>query len=166
MNYPAIFTADSDGGFVVTFRDIPEAITQAESTEEAVARAIDAFETAVDFYFDAREPLPGPSRTRTGEVPITIPPMLASKIALWNRMHEVGMRKTTLAKELHVTLVQVDRLFNSRHQTRLETIVNAAKVLGKRVEVTLVDDEPVRLPKARSARRRAPRQPQRSAVHA
>jgi len=30
MKYPATFTADNDaGGFVVTFRDIPEAITQA-----------------------------------------------------------------------------------------------------------------------------------------
>ena len=39
-------TADErDGGFVVTFRDIPEAITQGKTVEDALVMAKDALET-------------------------------------------------------------------------------------------------------------------------
>ncbi len=46
--YPAIFTPDAkDGGFVVTFVDIPEAITQGETEEEAWHEAADCLEEAI-----------------------------------------------------------------------------------------------------------------------
>ena len=37
--YPATLTPDPDGGFTVTFRDVPEAITVADTQEEALLRA-------------------------------------------------------------------------------------------------------------------------------
>ena len=40
--YPALFIPDEEeGGFVITFRDLPEAITQGESVEEGLIEAID-----------------------------------------------------------------------------------------------------------------------------
>ena len=49
--YPVTLTPDKkDGGFVVTFTDIPEAITQGETEDEALAAAKDALESAIDFY--------------------------------------------------------------------------------------------------------------------
>ena len=40
MQYPAVFEADiDDGGYVVKFRDIPEAITQGDDDAEAMAMA-------------------------------------------------------------------------------------------------------------------------------
>ena len=40
--YPAIFTPDTeDGGFVITFPDIPEAITQADSIAIGLEEATD-----------------------------------------------------------------------------------------------------------------------------
>lgn len=53
LEYPARLKAAKEGGYVVTFRDIPEAITQGEDIEDALARAQDALETAMEFYFDA-----------------------------------------------------------------------------------------------------------------
>jgi antitoxin HicB len=52
MYYPAQFESAVEGGFVVTFRDIPEAITQGENETEAMEMAQDALVTAFDFYFD------------------------------------------------------------------------------------------------------------------
>lgn len=41
-----------DGGFVVSFANILEAITQGETKEDALATAKDALESALDFYFE------------------------------------------------------------------------------------------------------------------
>jgi antitoxin HicB len=67
LRYPAKFKPAKEGGFVVTFRDIPEAITQRESVEDAMIRARDALETEFDFYFDDRREVPAPSKARRGE---------------------------------------------------------------------------------------------------
>jgi predicted RNase H-like HicB family nuclease len=46
--YPARFTPDAqEGGFVVTFVDLPEAITQGETIEEAWQEATDCLEEAM-----------------------------------------------------------------------------------------------------------------------
>ena len=44
MYYPAKFTPAEEGGYIVTFRDIPEAITQGDDMTEAVEMAEDGEE--------------------------------------------------------------------------------------------------------------------------
>ena len=60
MKYPAKFTKD-DGGYVVTFRDIPEAITQGDTLEEAHEMAAEVLLSAMDFYTEDSRPIPPPS---------------------------------------------------------------------------------------------------------
>jgi antitoxin HicB len=48
LRYAALFEPTEEGGFVVTFRDIPEAITQGDSIDEARDMAADALLTATD----------------------------------------------------------------------------------------------------------------------
>jgi antitoxin HicB len=67
MRYPATFTPAEEGGFVVTFRDVPEAITQGDTEEEAMDMAADALATAADFYLEDRRPFPVPSLALPGE---------------------------------------------------------------------------------------------------
>ena len=51
MQYPARFTRDKVvGGFVVSFPDVPEAITEGETIEEAMSMASEALELALTFY--------------------------------------------------------------------------------------------------------------------
>jgi antitoxin HicB len=40
--YPVTLKRDEEGGFVATFKDIPEAITQGETVVEALVAAKDA----------------------------------------------------------------------------------------------------------------------------
>jgi len=48
MEYPAKFTRDRRvGGFVVTFPDVPEAVTQGDTVGEAMAMASEALELAL-----------------------------------------------------------------------------------------------------------------------
>ena len=52
--YPAALTPDPDGGFTVTFRNVPEAITEGDTQDEALLRAEDALESALAMYVAAR----------------------------------------------------------------------------------------------------------------
>ena len=57
MRYPVTLTPAPEGGYMVSFVDIPEALTQGETVAEAMEAAKDALLTAFDFYFEdnARE---------------------------------------------------------------------------------------------------------------
>ena len=70
--YPAKLSPDPDGGFTVTFRDVPEAITEGDSRDEALMRAEDALESALAMYIAAKEPLPKPSAVKRGEVMVPL----------------------------------------------------------------------------------------------
>lgn len=86
MNYPARLERADEGGFVVTFRDIPEAITQGDDETEALAMAKDALITAMDFYFEDKRPVPLPSRLQEDEHAIALPPSVESKVLLLNKV--------------------------------------------------------------------------------
>ena len=64
--YPAKLTKD---GFyiLVTFRDVPEAITFGANEKEALKNAIDALETAFSLYADNGQGWPEPSTAVDGE---------------------------------------------------------------------------------------------------
>ncbi len=63
FDYPVTMTPD-DGTVLVTFPDVPEAITFGMDEDEALLNAIDALETGLSFYVDARKALPASCRTK------------------------------------------------------------------------------------------------------
>jgi len=69
--YPATITK-GETAFVVTFRDIPEALTQGYTLEEAIEMAQDALQTAMEFYDEDKKPRPKPSAAIHGDVMIDI----------------------------------------------------------------------------------------------
>lgn len=83
MKYPATLTPDSEeGGFVVTFRDIPEAITQGDTEAEALEMAADVLRSAMDFYFEDKRQVPLPSKAKKGEYLIDLPLSAWKKVLL------------------------------------------------------------------------------------
>jgi predicted RNase H-like HicB family nuclease len=79
LRYPIDMKADGKF-FVVTFPDVPEAITQGESKEEAMRAAKDALETALDFYFETSRGVPLPSPLKRGQEFVVLPADLSAKI--------------------------------------------------------------------------------------
>jgi antitoxin HicB len=61
--YPVTLTKDGSQ-FLVTFKDVPEAITFGKNKKEALENAVDALETGLSFYVDARKPLPKASQAK------------------------------------------------------------------------------------------------------
>ena len=55
MRYPVTLTPDDNGIFLVTVPDLPEALTFGEDRDDALARAIDAIETALMGAMGARK---------------------------------------------------------------------------------------------------------------
>src|ERR1700739_743781 len=100
MQYPAKFKADASGGFVVTFRDILEAITQGDDEADAMAMAADALVTAMDFYFEAKRIVPLPSAPRSGERLVALPASVAAKIFLLNEMIAQKVTASELARRM------------------------------------------------------------------
>jgi antitoxin HicB len=133
FDYPVTLTPDGDT-VLVTFPDVPEAITFGMNEDEALMQAVDALETALSFYVDARKPLPVPSPA--DDRPTVRPSALeCAKLGVYQAMMDQGLRKTDLARRLGWHLPQVDRLFDLTHVSRFDQIEAAARVLGLRIEV-------------------------------
>ncbi len=137
MRYPATFTADEDGGFVVTFRDIPEAITQGDTEQEAMDMAMDALITAMDFYFEEKRIVPQPSLAVEGERSVTLPMSITSKVFLLNEMIASKVTASDLARRLDTTPQDVNRLIDLHHATKIDTVERAIAALGKRLELSI-----------------------------
>ncbi len=125
-----------DGKFIlVTFPDIPEAITQGEGVDDALLHAADALESALDFYFEDRRAIPVPSKPKRGQRVIELPLSVAAKVLLLNEMLRQKVRPAELARRIGTTPQEVSRLTNIRHTTRIDRIDVALRALGKRLIV-------------------------------
>ena len=140
LAYAATLTPDEDdGGFVVTFREIPEAITQGRTVDEASRNAADALTIALDGYVEAGWAFPDASPARTGEHLITLPALTAAKLELYRRMCETGTTRVALARLLSVDERAVRRLLAYRHRSHIGQIEAALAKLGKRLEISVRD---------------------------
>ena len=137
MFYPAHFEEAPEGGFVVTFRDIPEAITQGDTEAEALEMAADALLTAMDFYFEDRRPVPPASAPRKGERLIALPASASAKVLLLNEMLAQGVTPAELARRLGTRPQDVNRIVNLAHTTKIDTIGHALSTLGRELEITI-----------------------------
>jgi antitoxin HicB len=138
FRYPVKLTSDEDGGFVVTFPDIPEAITQGETKAEALAAAKDALESAIDFYFEDKRIVPAPSKAKRGQHVIELSASLSAKMLLLNEMIAQNVRPAELARRLKTTPQEVNRLTNARHATRIDGIAAVLHALGKQLDMRVV----------------------------
>jgi antitoxin HicB len=131
LAYPAIFMPDiEDGGFVITFPDIPEAITQADSVEEGLEIATDCLDEALCGRLRLGKPLPEPSTLEKGQYLIDVPVQTAIKVLLNNTLKEDNVSKVELARRIDCDEKEVRRLLDPKHASRLSKLEMAFKALG------------------------------------
>ena len=135
LDFPVVLQRQPEGGYVVTFPDIPEAVTQGDDEDAALERAAEALETALSFYVDERRPWPLARIPKRGQRTVRPSALECAKLGVYQAMLEQGVRKSELARRLGWHLPQVDRLFDLQHASRLDPIESAARALGKRIEV-------------------------------
>jgi antitoxin HicB len=135
LAYPIKLKADTNGSLLVTFPDIPEAATSASSEAKAIRLALEALESALEFYFDDGRPVPMPSPAKRGQRTVMLPASMSAKVLLLNEMLSQNVRPADLARLLGTTPQAVNRLTNLRHSTKIDGIVEAFHVLGRRLEL-------------------------------
>ena len=136
FNYPVLFKRDrKEGGFIITFRDIPEAITQAETLNDCFLEAADCLEEAIAARIDDGLDIPKPTKARRNEYIVSVPAQTAIKAALYLAMREENVNKSELARRLQVDVREVRRMLNPHHGTKLPAMEQALAALGKQVEL-------------------------------
>lgn len=122
---------------VVTFPDVPEAITEGAGEDDARAQAEDALGTALLSYPMRGLPLPEPT---AGPGPVITPaPDVAAKLAVLEAFAASGLTRTALARQLGVNEKEVRRILDPMHATKLPTLVRALAALGRRLVVGVED---------------------------
>lgn len=136
--YPCQLTPDEDGGFVVTFRDVPEAITGGRDHGEASVMAEDALATALAGYVHEEWEIPTPSDVGEGEVSVAVPSVVAAKLALYSAMKAQRVSRADLAHRLGISEATVRKIANPDDRSNMDRVQHALRVLGHnlKVEVT------------------------------
>lgn len=138
--YAATLLRDKkSGGYTVTFRDVPEAITEGETIEEALLNAEDALESALSLYIAGRQALPIATPAKRGERMVPLSALGMAKVALHEAMHERGVGRAELARRLGWHLAQVNRVLDLCHASKMEQVELALAALGKRLVVDAQD---------------------------
>lgn len=135
----ALFEPDTEkGGFVVTFPDFPWGVTQGDSEEEAMEMAADAIAMVINELIKRGQEIPRQSKVRGRKYRIVrLPALQAAKTELYRAFSASGIRKSELARRLGIPKTVVDRLFDLSHNSRLDQVEAAFRVLGKRINLQI-----------------------------
>ncbi len=137
FTYPVTLTPDeSDGGFVVTFPDLPEAITQGDTIKQCLSDAVDCLDESIAARIDDGEPIPQPSAVRGG-YQVSCPIHTAIKAALYLAVKDAGISKRELGRRLGVDEKVARRLLDPHYHGRLPAMERALRQLGRTPELTI-----------------------------
>ena len=134
LRWPVELELQNDGSVLVSFPDIPEALTEGETEAEALALAQDCLIAALGGYVGDRRDIPWPSPVRGGAT-IALPALAAAKIALYGAMRAQGVGNTALAGRLGLSEGAVRRLIDLDHRSHIGQIETALHALGRRLTV-------------------------------
>ncbi|MCH8111217.1 MAG: type II toxin-antitoxin system HicB family antitoxin [Proteobacteria bacterium] len=135
--FPADLEESSSGTVIVSFPDLPEALTEGTDMAEAISRAADCLEEAIAARMVNREDIPEPSRNRAGKFIVMLPAATAAKAALYVAMREAGISNVALGRRIGVDERQIRRLIDPRYRSNLADIDRALMSLDRRLEIEL-----------------------------
>ena len=140
FQYPATLTPEKEGGFMVQFADLPEAITSGADRQDALTQAADCLEEAIAGRITDGLEIPKPSSPRRNQILVAVPAPTAAKAALYLAMREARIKNTELARRLGCDEKEVRRMLDPRHPTKLPRIQQALEALGKRLVIALEEE--------------------------
>jgi antitoxin HicB len=133
--YDALFEPAEEGGFVITFPDLPFGVTEGDDEKEGMEMAVDCIETVLGELIKKGEPLLAKKRRGKNYRAIKLPALSEAKTELYRQFLASGVRKAELARRLGISKTNIDRLFDFKHSSRLELLDAAFAALGKRLTI-------------------------------
>ena len=134
MSWPVELVPQEDGSVLVTFPDIPEALTEGETEADALVEAEDCLLAALGGYVASQRAIPRPSPAR-GRAMVSLPALIAAKVALYDAMRSSGVGNTALADRLGLSEGAVRRLLDLDHRSHIGRVEVALRALGQRLRV-------------------------------
>ena len=126
---------DRRGNVVVSFPDVPEAITQGRGDADACTMAEEALGLVLLAYLERGRPLPKPRAKGRGLIEIAVAPDVAAKLAVLEAFAAACIGKSELARRIGKDEKEVRRILDPKHPTKLPALVAALRALGKRLVV-------------------------------
>ena len=135
--YAATVTPDPDGGFLVSFSDVPDALTHGDTREEALENAAEALGLALRGYLADDEPLPEPKSSEG--IMIAVEPADAAKIAVIDRFRKSGLSKSELARRIGRSEGEARRILDPDYPSKIGTMQEALKAMGQTIVVSTME---------------------------
>lgn len=125
--YPCILTPEDEGGFSVSFPDVPAALTCGDNRAEALEMA----EDALGAYVDNGEDVPAPSAPSPGQEMVAVSPAVAAKLALYSVMRSQKVTTGALAERLALSKSAVRKLLDLDHHSSIDDLDAALRAVGR-----------------------------------
>lgn len=135
--YPARLEPQPDGGFLVSFPDLPEALTDGVDLAEVLANASDCLSEALAGRINRGEAIPQPRGGRKNAPVIAPEPTIALKAALHGALRARGLTVADIARRLEIDYRQAARLADPRSASKLTSLKAALGVLGYEVAIAV-----------------------------
>ena len=135
--YPCRIVPDEDGALVVTFPDVPEAITGAQDRAEALRLAADALRGALAGYVLDERAIPQPSTASTDEELVAVPAVTTAKLALYSAMRSQGITNSDLARKLRIRPSAVQTLTDPDSRSRIGPLQDALDAVGCQLAIDI-----------------------------
>jgi antitoxin HicB len=144
--YPARIWKE-DNVYYVQFLDLENAFTHGNSLPEAKEMAADVLSALLTSYIEHGEPIPKHSDTKGKDVYL-IAPDAKVQAALLLRIARAGIPQSKIAQAMGTTWQAYQKIELPSSNTTLSKLQKAAKALGKRLVIELMDDANVKQSKA------------------
>ncbi|HAL37240.1 MAG TPA: HicB family protein [Polaromonas sp.] len=135
INYPARITPQEGGGFLVQFVDLPDTFTEGQTLEEALFNAAEVLSAMVGWHLDQGRNIPAATPGLLDAHYIS--PDAKTQAVLLLRHARGGRSLADLARALETSWPQAKRLEDPHHWPSLKTLDRAARVLGKRLVLSM-----------------------------
>jgi len=137
--FPAIIEPDEIGRFLVRFPDLPEALTDGATIEEAMNEAADCLTVALSGRLSDGLPVPVPSPVARDQFRVAPAPEIALKAALRTALTAKKATAADLARALNVDHKDARRLLDPDEPSKLPRLSEALASLGYAVSMTVYD---------------------------
>ena len=139
LAYPVALEPDDKGGFIASFVNVREAMTVGKDEANALYWAEDALVVALSGYLDSNRDIPKPSKPKRGQHTIELPTLVSMKLVIYQTMRDKNISQAELADKLNCDARQVRRLLDIDHQSRMNQVEAALRILGKKVLIDIRD---------------------------
>ncbi len=131
--YPCNLIPDHEEGegFIVTFPDVPGAITGAQTREESLFLAEDALVAMLAVYVQQQREIPRPSPVADDQELVAVPPIAAAKLALYTAMREQRITGDALAVRLNLSDSAIRKLLDPDCYSHISQIMKALRNVGR-----------------------------------